>query len=260
MFFEMVFANEVFEMLAQFSLAEDHESRIGQLLHDEVRRFNQVPMTLVRDERAHVADDRRMMRKKERLVNVDGRSGEHMLDVDAFVHRDDMRFGNTIGDEHRADRVGCRDEAVDLSVFPSRKRVALEMKVDPARCHERRRPAAWRRPAAERQGERRHRHAVWIVGVYHVGLETFHDSGETPGGGKIHFRSRRNRDQFESFVDPPAQLSVRMGHERRPMTDRSQAVHRQQDLVLSAAPGSGCVDVQGEHLRFWGSGFWGSGF
>ena len=116
-----------------------------------MRRLNQVPLTFVRHERADIADDRRLMRKKERLVDVDGRRGEHVLDVDAFVHRDDVRFGNAIGHEHRPDRIRGGDETIDLPVFPSRERIALEMKIDAARRDQRWRAAIRRRPAAKRQ-------------------------------------------------------------------------------------------------------------
>ena len=66
-----------------------------------------------------IPDHRRVMRKKKRFVNVDRRGGHHMLDVDALVHRHDIRFGYTVGDQHRADCVRGGNEAVDLPMFPS---------------------------------------------------------------------------------------------------------------------------------------------
>ena len=118
-FLEMVFAHQTFEVFAQFAFAEDHEPDIGQLLHDEMRGFDQMPLALVRHQRADIPDHRRVMRKKESFVNVDGRRGQHMLDVDALVDRHDIRLGNTVGDQHRADRVRRGNEAVDLPMFPS---------------------------------------------------------------------------------------------------------------------------------------------
>ena len=45
---------------------------------------------------------------------------------------------DAVGDEHLPDRFGRGDEAVDLTMLPSRKRVALEVKVD-APCRDQRR-------------------------------------------------------------------------------------------------------------------------
>ncbi len=80
-----------------------------------------------------------------------------------------------------------------------------------------------------------------------VGLEAFDDARQTPGGGQVKLGSRGDGDEVEPFVGAPAELAVRVGDERRLMPERSQAVDGQQHLVLAASPGSGRVDVQGEH-------------
>src|SRR6476646_9011705 len=117
MFFEVVLADEPLQMLAQFPFSKYHESHVGQLLYDEMGGFNQVTLSFVWHERPDVADNWGMMRKKECLVNIHGRRRENMLDVDSLVHRDDFRLGHSIRHEHRADGIGCRDEAVDLPVL-----------------------------------------------------------------------------------------------------------------------------------------------
>ena len=116
--FEMVLVDLLLEMLAQFAFAEDHESGVRYLLHDEVRRLDQVPLAFVRHERRDVADDRRLMGQPERFVHVDRRPREHVLDVDALVHRHRPIVGHAVGDEHLADRLRRGDEAVDLPVLP----------------------------------------------------------------------------------------------------------------------------------------------
>ena len=58
---EMMLVDLLLEMLAQLAFAEDHESRVGDLLHDEVRRVDEMPLAFVRHERGDVADDRRVV-------------------------------------------------------------------------------------------------------------------------------------------------------------------------------------------------------
>src|SRR5262249_8690052 len=94
-----------------------------------------------------------------------------------------------------------------------------------------------------------------IMRVDYIRLESLDDARKMPGSRAVHFGSRCDRNQLEPFVHPAPQLSIRMRYECRTLTDRPQAVYRQQDLILSAAPGSCRIDVEGEHLRFWCSGF-----
>ncbi len=56
---EVVLVDLLLEMLAQLAFAEDDETRVGQLLHHEVRRLDQVALPFVRHQRGDVADDRR---------------------------------------------------------------------------------------------------------------------------------------------------------------------------------------------------------
>ena len=71
--------------------------------------------------------------------------------------------------------------------------------------------------------------------------ENFHAADE------VHLGARRDRDQVEPLRGAPAQLAVRVRDQRRAVADRAQPVDRQQHLVLTAAPGSGRVDVEREH-------------
>ena len=159
--------------------------------------------------------------------------------------------GHAVGDEHLADGLRRRDEAVHLPLFPSRERVAAQVKIDAARRDERRRAATralgGRRP--HRQRQRGHRDAVRVVRVDDVGGEPPDDSREPPGRGQIHLGARRDRNQIQAFGRAAAELAVRVRDQRGAMPDRSQTVHGQQHLVLAAAPRSRRVDVKGEHLR-----------
>ena len=85
---EVVLAHLALELLAQLAFAEDDEARVRQLADDQVRGLDQMALALVRHERGDVADDRRVVRQPERLVHVDGRRREHVLDVDALVDGD----------------------------------------------------------------------------------------------------------------------------------------------------------------------------
>ena len=49
------------------------------------------------------SDHGRVMRQKERLVNVDGRGREHVLDIDTFVNRDGVALRHAIGEQHAPD-------------------------------------------------------------------------------------------------------------------------------------------------------------
>jgi len=116
---EPVLLDQPFQRVTQLAFAQDHEPHVRQLLNHDVGGFDQVTLTFVRHERGDVADDGRAVRKKERLVDVDERGGEDVLDVDAFVHRDRALLRHAVGDEHLADRFRCRDETVDLPVLPA---------------------------------------------------------------------------------------------------------------------------------------------
>ena len=70
---------------------------------------------------------------------------------------------------------------------------------------------------------------------------------EPPRRGEVHLGARRDRDEVQPFGGAAPELAVGMRDQRGAMPDRSQAVHGQQHLVLSAAPGPRRVDVEGEH-------------
>ena len=127
------------------------------------------------------------------------------------------------------------------------------MKIDATRRDERR--PCWRRDripprCAQRKSERGHRDAVRIVGVDDVGIQPVDDARELPAGVEIHLHSRRERNEVEPLGSAPPQLAVRVRDERGTLADFAQAVHRQQHLVLPAAPRSGRIDVEGEHQNF----------
>ena len=161
-----------------------------------MRGVDEMALTLVRHQRRDVADDRRVVRQPEGLMDVDRWRCGHVFDVDAFVDRDRPLGGHAVGDEHLADGFRRGDEAVHLPVLPSRKRIAAEVKVDAARRDERRRAPArslgGRRP--HRQRQRSHRDAVRVVSVNDVGSEPLDDPRQPPGRGEVHLGARRERE------------------------------------------------------------------
>src|SRR5262249_13341459 len=157
--------------------------------------------------------------------------------------------------QHLADGLGRGDEAVDLAVFPARKRILLEMKIDASGGDEgldaQRLSASGRR--GDREAERRHGDAVWIVRVYDVRPGSPEHPREAPRRTQVEFSARSEWDEIESFFGAPPQLAVWVRDERGAMPDRPQPIDGQEDLILSAAPGASCVDVNREH--YVGSGF-----
>ena len=70
MLLEMAIANLALEGMTQLALAGNHEPGIRDLTDDDGGGVDQVPLSLVRDERGHVPDDRRVPRQPELLVQV----------------------------------------------------------------------------------------------------------------------------------------------------------------------------------------------
>ncbi len=117
------------------------------------------------------------------------------------------------------------------------------MKVDAPRRDDAR---AWI-GSAERQGESGHRHRVRIVRVNDLRLPVADDARQLPRRRQVNFVARRQRHQVGAFRRAPIELSLRVGDEHGLVPDRAEPENGQEDLVLSAAPGPGGVDVEGEH-------------
>ena len=188
------------------------------------------------------------VRQPERLVHVDRRRGDHVLDVDAFVDGDRAVRRHAVGDQHLPDRFGRGDEAVDLAVLPARERVALAggsrraaTRPAPGACPPV--PAPTPSDSASDAIATPCGSCAWMTS----GCSRLTSREKLPRGGQIHLGPRRDRNQVEPFGRAPPQLAVRMRDQRRAMADRAQAVDGQQHLVLAAAPGSRRVDVKREH-------------
>lgn len=117
------------------------------------------------------------------------------------------------------------------------------MKVHAARGDQRR----CGRNAAEGQRRGRHGHRVRVVGLHDIRPEFPQDSGQPPRRGEIDFVVRGEPDQIDAFGGARQQLSLRIRDEQGPMPALAQPQHRQERLLLSAAPGAGRVDVEAEH-------------
>jgi hypothetical protein len=102
---EPVILDLTFQRRPQLSLARDHEARVRDLLNDERRGFDQVALPLVRDERRHIADERRLVRQPELFVQSCRRRGVDAAEVDPLVYGHRTRLRDAVCDEHAADGV-----------------------------------------------------------------------------------------------------------------------------------------------------------
>ena len=73
MLLEMPIFDQPFERRPQFALSSNDESRVRYFSDDERRRFDEVPLSFVGNERGDVADDRGLMREKQLFVQVRSR-------------------------------------------------------------------------------------------------------------------------------------------------------------------------------------------
>jgi len=124
-FFEVVLAHLPLELLAELAFTQDDEARVRHLPDDELRGLDQVTVPFVRHQRGDVADDRRAVGQPEGLVDVDGRGRQHMVDVNALVHRHRTVGWHAVADEHPPDGFRGGDEAVDLPVLPAENELLM---------------------------------------------------------------------------------------------------------------------------------------
>src|SRR5262245_32751122 len=130
---EVVLLHLPLELFAELTFTQDDETCVGNLLHDQMRRFDQMTLSFMRNQRSDVADHGRLVRKPEGFVHVDWRGSRHVLDVDSLVHGYGSIVRHAVGEQNPSNRFGRRDEAVDLTMLPARQRIAFEMKVDAPR-------------------------------------------------------------------------------------------------------------------------------
>ena len=97
--------------------------------------------------------------------------------------------------------------------------------------------------------------ACGIVRVDDVRRQALDDARQLPRRRQIDLVSAARAGRDRALRPRAGELAVGMRHEHRPMAVVAQSEHRQQHLVLSAAPGPRRVDVEGEHrLDRHGSG------
>ena len=121
--------------------------------------------------------------------------------------------------------------------------MALQVEVHPTRGDH----SGPRIGCAEGQGERRHRDRMRIVRVHDLRFPLPDDARELPRRREIDLVARRQRDEIRSFRRAAIERALGMRHQDRPVAEGAQAEDGQEDLVLSAAPGAGGVDVECEH-------------
>ena len=70
------------------------------------------------------------------------------------------------------------------------------------------------------------------------------DARQPPRRGQVHLGARRQRHQVVALAGAPEQHAARVRDEHGPMAALAHPEHGQEDLVLSAAPGEGGVEVE----------------
>jgi hypothetical protein len=151
----MLVPDMLLERVAQFAVADDDETRVGDLPDRDRCGVDEVVLAFVRDQRGDVADDRRLHRQVERGAHVRRLKPFDAIDVHAFVDDGDLRAWHAVADETIADHAAVGDEPVHLRVSPSRERRVLQTELGPPRRDMHR----LRLGSVDGQRRRRHRHA-----------------------------------------------------------------------------------------------------
>ena len=99
------------------------------------------------------------------------------------------------------------------------------------------------------QGQGGHRHRVRIMGVDDVRRQVADHAREAEGGGEVDVMGRGQPDEIVALARAAGQFARRVRHEDGPVAERPETEHRQEDLVLSPAPGAGGVDMERKHVR-----------
>jgi hypothetical protein len=83
--------------------------------------------------------------------------------------------------------------------------------------------------------------------MHDLRLPLANDPRELPRGRQVDFVARRERNEIGPLRGPAIELAVGVRHQDSFVAKGTEPQDRQEDLVLSAAPGPGGVDVEGEH-------------
>lgn len=86
-----------------------------------------------------------------------------------------------------------------------------------------------------------------IVRVHDRGRHVAQDTRQPPARREVDLVARRERDQVGPFARAAIELALGVRDEHRTVPGGAQPQDGQEDLVLSAAPRAGGVDVEGEH-------------
>lgn len=78
----------------------------------------------------------------------------------------------------------------------------------------------------------------------HVGREISDDPRKPEGGGEIDLVGGRQADEIVALAGAARELALGVRDEHRAVAARPKAEDRQEDLVLSPAPGAGGIDVE----------------
>jgi hypothetical protein len=83
--------------------------------------------------------------------------------------------------------------------------------------------------------------------MYDRRRELTDDARQLPRGGQVDLAARRQRDEVGAFAGAAMELALAVRDEHGAMSLGPEPEDGQEDLVLSAPPGTGGVDVEREH-------------
>ena len=188
----------------------------------------------------------RVGRQPERRVHAGRLDVRDALDVDAFVHRHDLRRRDAVGAQDARDRVGGGDEeSAPAGTSTCENEFVLRWKSTRREATSGGTGCAVDIDSASAAVETACGSCAWTMS----GRSRLNE----PRSFQPAFRSSswlgRERDEVEAFRRAPAQLAGGVGDEHGAVAGGAQAHDRQQHLVLPAAPGGRRVDVNREHAR-----------
>ena len=86
-----------------------------------------------------------------------------------------------------------------------------------------------------------------VVRVHELWFPLTNDARQLPRCRKVDFVARSERNEIRPFGGAAIELALSVRNEHGPVTKGAKPKDGQEDLVLSATPCAGGVDVEGEH-------------
>jgi hypothetical protein len=233
---EPALPDERLDVGPQRSLAADHEPGLGSAPPDEGHRLDERRVVLVVGEGGHVADDRRAARHAElresvRATRRRGAVDDPLVDEVELLNWDASRLDDA------GDRAAHDDDAVAGRVLAAREGRG-EREVDAAHRHEGAAPG-------EAGGHERGRDGVRVVQHEGARRHAAEEAREREDRGRPEVPSERDRVHRDARgAGPRLERAAEAAGEGGRHASRNHARRREEDLVLSASPPGGRVDVE----------------